>query len=249
MGDHAGPHQTERAGRDPLEVVIDAHGRLPIGVHPGPPRRLGVRGRAVMSGAQHGPHHHRRRDRRPPHPLRVQLGEIVITEDLMAMLGQPLIKRALRHQMPAHHPSLQQRTLRINPAQHTPKSIPPPTQSGGPSPARLYAGSPRPRSVVSSATRSIRPPARRASRGARAGPRSSTTPPLAEAAAHRAGRCLIDRSLRAGPPRLDATASLPRLSRIPSRPGRPGDPPRPPRSTLMLNLLAGIAEKIAGDGQ
>ena len=72
-------------------------------------------------------------DRRPPHPIRVQLSEIVVTEDLMAMLGQPLIKRALRHQMPAHHPSLQQRTLRINPAQHTPKSIPPATQSGGPS--------------------------------------------------------------------------------------------------------------------
>ena len=85
-----------------------------------------------MSGAQHGPHHHRRRDRRPPHPLRVQPGEIVITEDLMAMIGQPLIKRALGHQMPAHHPSLQQRTLRINPTQHTPKSIPPATQSGGP---------------------------------------------------------------------------------------------------------------------
>ena len=132
MGDHAGPHQTERPGRDPLEIVIDPHGRLPIGVHPGPPRRLRVRGGAVMGGAQHGPDHHRRRDRRPPHPLRVQLGEIVVTEDLMAMLGQPLIKRALRHQMPAHHPSLQQRTLRINPAQHTPKSIPPATQSGGP---------------------------------------------------------------------------------------------------------------------
>ena len=30
-------------------------------------------------------------------------------------------------------------------------------------------------------------------------------------------------------------------------PGRSA--PRPPRWTLMLNLLAGIAEKIAGDGQ
>ena len=80
------------------------------------------------------------RDRRPPHPRRVQLGEIVVTKDLMAMLGQPLIKRALRHQTPAHHPSLQQRTLRINPSQHTPSQFGPPRKWGTPAdfmPGRL----------------------------------------------------------------------------------------------------------------
>jgi hypothetical protein len=48
----------------------------------------------------------------------------------MAMIGQPLIKRTLRYQMTPHQTSLKQRTLRINPAQHNPKTIPSTTPSG-----------------------------------------------------------------------------------------------------------------------
>jgi hypothetical protein len=50
--------------------------------------------------------------------------------------------------MAAYHPSLQQRTLRVNPAQHTPSQFTPPPQVGNHYPGRrLYADSPRPRAA------------------------------------------------------------------------------------------------------
>jgi len=116
--DHAGPHEAERRRPDPAELVVDAHGRLPVGVHPGAPGGLGVR-RAVVGGAQHGPHHHRRRDRGAAHPLGVQVGEVVVGDDLVAVVGQALVERALRHQVPSHHPRLKEGALRFNPTEHT----------------------------------------------------------------------------------------------------------------------------------
>ena len=61
---HPRPHQAERGRPDPLEPVVDTHRRLPVRVHPG--TTGGLTSECVMGGTQHGPHHHRRGDRRPP---------------------------------------------------------------------------------------------------------------------------------------------------------------------------------------
>jgi hypothetical protein len=54
-----------------------------------------------------------------PHlALRVQVGEVVVGDELLAVLRQPLVKRAPRHQRPTHVPSLEQRPLRFNPTKH-----------------------------------------------------------------------------------------------------------------------------------
>ena len=45
------------------------------------------------------------------------MSEILITHDLMVMIGQPLINEPLSHQMASHMPSLPQRTLGIHTTQ------------------------------------------------------------------------------------------------------------------------------------
>jgi len=113
MHHHARTHQAEGPGGDAGELVVDAHGRLPVRIHPGAPGGLGIRG-LVVGGAEHGPHHHRRRDGGPSHPRGVQLGEVVVGDDLMAVVGQPLVERALRHDVSSHMTSFEERTLRSN---------------------------------------------------------------------------------------------------------------------------------------
>jgi hypothetical protein len=46
--------------------------------------------------------------------------EVLVTDDLMAVVGQALVKRALGHQMASHVTSFQQRTLGVNPTEHQP---------------------------------------------------------------------------------------------------------------------------------
>ena len=101
MGHHPGPHQAEGGGPDPLEPVVHPHGRLPVRVHPGAPGGLGVGG-AVVGGAQHGAHHHRRGDRWAPSSFGVQVGEVLVRDDLVAVVGQALVERALGHKVPPH---------------------------------------------------------------------------------------------------------------------------------------------------
>jgi hypothetical protein len=52
-------------------------------------RRLGVVAAGLQVGAQQRPHHHRRRERRAADLRGVQVGEVVVGDDLVAVIGQP----------------------------------------------------------------------------------------------------------------------------------------------------------------
>ena len=47
---HAGAHEAEGGGGDAAELVVDAHGRLPVGVDPGAPGGLGARSSDAGAG-------------------------------------------------------------------------------------------------------------------------------------------------------------------------------------------------------
>ena len=53
-----------------------------------------------------------------PFPFGVQMGEVLVRDDLVAVVGQALVERALGHQVPSHMASFQQRTLGVNPSEH-----------------------------------------------------------------------------------------------------------------------------------
>lgn len=127
-----------------LRIVLHTHGRLPVGVHPATSTRLSIGG-LVVSGAQHRSHHHRRRDRRPAHPRRVQLDEIVIRHDLITVIGQPLINEPLVTRC--------RRIRRVSSSEPCASTRPimtpslfaqPDRHADGQPPGRLSAGSPRP---------------------------------------------------------------------------------------------------------
>lgn len=49
-----------------------------------------------------------RGDRRPALALGLEAGEVVVADDLVAVVGQALVERPLGHQLPPHHPSLEE---------------------------------------------------------------------------------------------------------------------------------------------
>ena len=85
---------TDERGRMEGHVAgVDAAGRLPAQVEAETVGRLGV-AQAFEGLEQHHSRHHPGRDgRSSPHRLRVEIGEVVVTEELVAVIGQEPVDR------------------------------------------------------------------------------------------------------------------------------------------------------------
>lgn len=92
-------------------------GVLPVHVHPRPPRRLPVRG-LVPGRKQQAPHHDRRRDRRPASARRVEVGEVVVADELVTAAGELVVERSLGDQMTKQLTGIKETALRVHASQH-----------------------------------------------------------------------------------------------------------------------------------